>query len=65
MSQSPYPAVASGPPRPSLILRPGQIALPPGMTSADLKVKKAGALPYLTLIAGVAVMLIANWLFVI
>src|SRR6478736_4032549 len=31
MSQSPYPAVASGPPRPSLILRPGQIALPPGM----------------------------------
>jgi aminomethyltransferase len=31
MSQSPYPAVASGPPRPSLILRPGQIALPAGM----------------------------------
>ncbi|RWC89135.1 MAG: aminomethyltransferase, partial [Mesorhizobium sp.] len=31
MSQSPYPAVASGPPRPSLILRPGQIALPPGI----------------------------------
>ena len=31
MSQSPYPAVAAGPPRPSLILRPGQIALPPGM----------------------------------
>ncbi|TGV69341.1 DUF1989 domain-containing protein, partial [Mesorhizobium sp. M00.F.Ca.ET.158.01.1.1] len=31
MSQSPYPAVTAGPPRPSLILRPGQIALPPGM----------------------------------
>ncbi|MER8630186.1 aminomethyltransferase family protein [Mesorhizobium opportunistum] len=31
MSQSPYPAIAAGPPRPSLILRPGQIALPPGM----------------------------------
>ncbi len=31
MSQSPYPTVAAGPPRPSLILRPGQIALPAGM----------------------------------
>ena len=31
MSQSPYPTIAAGPPRPSLILRPGQIALPPGM----------------------------------
>ena len=31
MSQSPYPAIAAGPPRPSLILRPGQIALPAGM----------------------------------
>ncbi|TIT45866.1 MAG: hypothetical protein E5W75_22535, partial [Mesorhizobium sp.] len=31
MSQSPYPAVTAGPPRPSLILRPGQIALPAGM----------------------------------
>src|SRR6478672_6683439 len=31
MSQSPYPAIAAGPPKPSLILRPGQIALPPGM----------------------------------
>src|SRR3954466_10101489 len=31
MSQSPYPSVTAGPPRPSLILRPGQIALPPGM----------------------------------
>ncbi|TIM65645.1 MAG: urea carboxylase-associated family protein, partial [Mesorhizobium sp.] len=27
----PYPAVAAGPPRPSLILRPGQMALPAGM----------------------------------
>jgi len=36
-----------------------------GMSSSDLAVKKAGMLPYLTLIAGVAVMLIANWLFVI
>lgn len=31
MSQSPYPTITAGPPRPSLILRPGQIALPPGM----------------------------------
>ena len=31
MSQSPYPAIASGPPRPSAILRPGQLALPAGM----------------------------------
>jgi hypothetical protein len=36
-----------------------------GMAGADLSVKKAGMLPYLTLIAGVAVMLIANWVFVI
>src|SRR3954447_19346376 len=31
MSQSPYPDIAAGPPRPSVILRPGQIALPAGM----------------------------------
>ncbi|TIU45241.1 MAG: aminomethyltransferase, partial [Mesorhizobium sp.] len=31
MSQSPYPAVLSGPPKPSLILRPGEIRLPPGL----------------------------------
>ncbi|MEP6566411.1 MAG: DUF1989 domain-containing protein, partial [Mesorhizobium sp.] len=31
MSQSHYPVIAAGPPRPSLILRPGQIALPTGM----------------------------------
>ena len=31
MSQSPYPTITAGPPRPSLILRPGQIALPPGL----------------------------------
>ncbi|RWQ33440.1 MAG: APC family permease [Mesorhizobium sp.] len=36
-----------------------------GMTSSDLAVRKAGILPYLTLIAGVVVMLLANWLFVI
>jgi hypothetical protein len=35
------------------------------MRSSDLAVKKAGILPYLTLVAGVVVMLIANWLFVI
>lgn len=35
------------------------------MTSSDLAVRKAGILPYLTLIAGVVVMLLANWLFVI
>ena len=31
MSQSPYPAIITGPPRPSAILRPGQITLPAGM----------------------------------
>lgn len=36
-----------------------------GMTGADLSVKKAGILPYLTLVAGVVVMLLANWFFVI
>jgi hypothetical protein len=36
-----------------------------GMSSSDLAVKKAGMLPYLTLVAGVAVMLLANWFFVI
>ena len=36
-----------------------------GMSSSDLAVKKAGMLPYLTLAAGVIVMLIANWVFVI
>ncbi|RUZ17898.1 APC family permease [Mesorhizobium sp. M7A.F.Ca.US.007.01.2.1] len=36
-----------------------------GMTGADLSVKKAGMLPYLTLVAGVVVMLLANWFFVI
>lgn len=36
-----------------------------GMAGTDLSVKKAGMLPYLTLAAGVIVMLIANWLFVI
>jgi amino acid transporter len=33
------------------------------VTKADLKVRKAGILPYLTLIAGIAVVLAANWFF--
>ena len=36
-----------------------------GMSQADLTVRKAGMLPYLTLAAGVAVVLISNWIFVI
>ena len=36
-----------------------------GMQQSDLKVKKAGILPYLTLIAGLAVVLISNWFFVL
>lgn len=36
-----------------------------GLTQSDLAVRKAGMLPYLTLAAGVAVVLIANWVFVI
>ncbi len=36
-----------------------------GIKEADLAVRKAGMLPYLTLAAGVAVVLIANWIFVI
>ena len=36
-----------------------------GMSQADLTVRKAGILPYLTLAAGVAVVLISNWIFVI
>jgi amino acid transporter len=35
------------------------------MRPSDLAVRKAGMLPYLTLVAGVVVMLLANWLFVI
>ncbi len=34
-----------------------------GLTQADLATKKAGILPYLALVAGVAVMLAANWFF--
>ena len=34
-----------------------------GLKQADLTVKKAGMLPYLTLVAGLAVVLIANWFF--
>ena len=33
------------------------------LTQADLASRKAGVLPYLTLIAGVAVVLTANWFF--
>jgi amino acid transporter len=36
-----------------------------GMRPSDLAVRKAGILPYLTLAAGLAVLLIANWVFVI
>ncbi|MBX3580292.1 MAG: APC family permease [Rhizobiaceae bacterium] len=36
-----------------------------GISESDLAVRKAGMLPYLTLVAGVAVVLIANWIFVI
>ncbi|PWK60013.1 APC family permease [Aminobacter sp. AP02] len=36
-----------------------------GISQEDLKNRKAGILPYLTLIAGVVVVLLANWFFVI
>lgn len=36
-----------------------------GIKESDLAVRKAGMLPYLTLAGGVAVVLIANWFFVI
>ena len=36
-----------------------------GMQQSDLTVKKAGILPYLTLVAGLAVVLLANWFFVL
>ncbi len=36
-----------------------------GIKQSDLVVRKAGILPYLTLVAGVAVVLLANWIFVI
>ncbi len=36
-----------------------------GMKQSDLRTRKAGILPYLTLVAGLAVVLIANWIFVI
>ena len=36
-----------------------------GMHESDLRKKKAGILPYVTLIAGLAVVLIANWFFVL
>jgi hypothetical protein len=36
-----------------------------GMRQSDLATRKAGMLPYLTLAAGLLVVLIANWIFVI
>jgi amino acid transporter len=36
-----------------------------GMKQSDLRDKKAGILPYLTLLAGLAAVLIANWYFVL
>ncbi|MEW9804550.1 APC family permease [Mesorhizobium sp. ZMM04-5] len=36
-----------------------------GLKETDLAVRKAGMLPYLTLVAGVVVVLVANWIFVI
>jgi hypothetical protein len=33
------------------------------LSANDLKTKNAGNLPYLTLAAGVAVVLISNWIF--
>ncbi|TGQ77236.1 MULTISPECIES: APC family permease [unclassified Mesorhizobium] len=36
-----------------------------GMTPSDLSVRKAGILPYLTLLAGIMVVLLANWFFVL
>jgi Amino acid permease len=35
-----------------------------GLKASDLQVRKAGMLPYLTLVAGLAVVLLANWYFV-
>ncbi|GLS18354.1 amino acid permease [Labrys miyagiensis] len=34
-----------------------------GLKASDLQVKKAGMLPYLTLVAGILVVLLANWYF--
>ena len=36
-----------------------------GLRQEDLKVRNAGILPYLTLVAGLAVVLISNWIFVL
>jgi hypothetical protein len=33
------------------------------LTANDLQSRKAGILPYLTLVAGVVVVLVANWFF--
>ncbi len=42
---------------------PAEMMADLGLTTADLKVRKAGMLPYVTLAAGVVVMLAANWIF--
>jgi hypothetical protein len=36
-----------------------------GLTGQDMGVKRAGFLPYLTLAAGLAIVLWANWFFVL
>ena len=57
MSQSPYPTVTAGPPRPSLILRPGQIALPGPVNPQRLlaaELRTGGLADYRGLVTAVA-----------
>ena len=44
---------------------PAQMLDDLGLKQSDLAIRKAGMLPYLTLAAGLAVVLISNWIFVI
>lgn len=44
---------------------PPQMLADLGLTQADMKTRKAGILPYLTLLAGLIVVLVSNWLFVL
>ena len=44
---------------------PPQMLSDLGLTQADMKTRKAGMLPYLTLVAGLIVVLVSNWLFVL
>lgn len=44
---------------------PSQMLSDLGLTQADMKTRKAGMLPYLTLVAGLIVVLVSNWLFVL